>query len=316
MKIVDTLADILNHAQKVDGFKNIKPSDFENELSHIAEHGRKSGTTTHLSTLDPHLNWKDGFFYAVTGFPGAGKSTFVSQLMINRIVKEKIKCAIYTPENYPADDYVEELLLILTGKNVSFGHKRQLTDQERQDGLNMLSKYITIIESDVTPGVNDVLRAFDILNVDKDHKMFVIDPFNSLIEGTSQNLMSEYLKIALTEFKRFAVLQNCSMVVIEHPKGTTNVVDRPEPSPMMMYGGSMWWNKTDCIFSVDRDLFDSGNPEVEIKIWKVKKQRLMGIPGSVILRYDKERGQYFNNGDIEESWQSEPNGHEKAKAPL
>ena len=60
----------------------------------------------------------------------------------------------------------------------------------------------------------------------------------------------------------------------------------------MIYGGSMWWNKVDIFATVDRDMFDSGNPEVIIKVWKIKKQRLMGKPGEEVLNFDYKTGRY------------------------
>lgn len=296
-EIINSLKDILNGNQKLtdDNFKYNKPSDFDKELEYRAKHGQKHGTTTHIHSLDPYLNWRDGFFYGLTGYPGAGKSTFAIQLILNRVINEGIKATMYTPENYPVEDVVEELILMYTGKNPSFGHKRQLTDQERNGAIKFLSKYITIVSSDKTPSVSDVLNAFNILNDKKDHKMFLVDPFNSLVEGSSTGLVSEYLKMALTEFKLFSVNSQSSLVVAEHPKAAENMDSRPEPSPSRMYGGSMWWNKCDCIFSVDRDMFDSTNPEVLIKVWKMKKQRLMGMPGEQIIYFARETCQYSGN---------------------
>jgi len=256
------------------------------------------------TTYDLTVEENSNYYLATESAPilvhNSGKSSFSIQLILNRVIKEGVKAAMYTPENYPVEDVVEELLLMFTGKHPSFGHKRQLTDQERNEAISHLSKYITIISSDKTPCVNDVLNAFNVLNDKKDHKIFLIDPFNSLVEGTSQNMVSEYLKMALTEFKLFAVNSQSSLVVAEHPKAADNLDSRPEPSPSRMYGGSMWWNKCDCIFSVDRDMFDSTNPEVIIKVWKMKKQRLMGQPGEEILYYDKEKCQYHerNNFDL------------------
>jgi hypothetical protein len=45
----------------------------------------------------------------------------------------------------------------------------------------------------------------------------------------------------------------------------------------------MWFNKMDVIVSIDRIY---GTPEVDVVIHKVKNQRVMGLPGTVKLRWD------------------------------
>ena len=59
-------------------------------------------------------------------------------------------------------------------------------------------------------------------------------------------------------------------------------------------GGAMWGNKSDNICAIYRPLYttDKANTETEFRSQKIKKQKLVGTPGTAILRYDRITGRY------------------------
>ena len=275
-----------------------RSKQFKPILDKYYHDGQIMGTGTHLTILDDNLRWRDGFLYAFSGFPGAGKSTFLGYLMVLRARFENLKIAVYSPESYPIEDMIEELMRMFAGGSISKGFSDQISIEEFDNALNFVNEHFYFLDFDDIPSIQDVFAEFSRLVKNEGVGLVMIDPFNSVVEGANMSgagNISQFLKAALTQSKLFAVKHNVPVVLVEHPRATggQSKEDRPEPSPFMIYGGSMWWNKVDVFVTVDRDMFDSNNPEVVIKIWKVKKQRLMGKPGEVILNFDYKTGRYI-----------------------
>lgn len=293
----DTLKTVLDgngHAKKS---QTKTAGDVEDKIVNFYENGHLLGTPTYLPQLNEHLRWRDGFLYTLTGYPSVGKSTFINYLLLLRAQNEGTKIAIYSPETYPIEDMVEELMIQHVGKNVASNFGNQMSVDERNESVKFLKKHFFLVEFDDIPTQEDVFNEFARLVIEEDIKICVIDPFNSLVEGANMGgggNISVFLKGALTRAKLFAVKNEVSMVIIEHPKSISGQIsdERPPPSPFMIYGGSMFWNKSDVFFTVDRDIEDNNNPNVFIRVWKVKKQRLMGVTGEVTLNYDWKTSRY------------------------
>ncbi len=274
-----------------------RSKDFNDVLDSYYHNGQKDGTSIHLNGLHKHLRWRDGFLYGITGYPGAGKSTFLNWLFILRAQHDNKKIAVYSPESYPIPDMIEELMRQYSGGSISKGFSDQINHQEYIEASKFVNEHFYFLDFDDIPSIQDVFAEFSRLIKNEGVGMVLIDPFNSVSEGANMSgggNISQYLKIALTQAKLFAVKHDIPVLLVEHPRSTggTSNEDRPEPSPFMIYGGSLWWNKVDVFFTVDRNMFDSDDPNVNIKIWKVKKQRLMGVPGEVTLSFDYKTGRY------------------------
>ena len=259
--------------------------------------GQKEGTSIHVTGLHEYLRWRNGFLYGVTGYPGAGKSTFLNWLFILRAQHEDMKIAVYSPESYPIPDMEEELMRQYSGGSISKGYSDQITLQEYEEATNFIHNHFYFLDFEDIPSIQDVFAEFSRLVEDEGVGMVLIDPFNSVSEGAAMGgggNVSQFLKVALTQAKLFAVNHDIPVILVEHPRSTggQSSADRPEPSPFMVYGGSMWWNKVDVFFTIDRNMFDSDDPNVTVKVWKVKKQRLMGKPGSQMLEFDYKTGRY------------------------
>ena len=292
----NTLDDILKGKGETQTPNAKTAKDVEGRLIDIYDNGHSLGTTTYIESLNDCLRWRKGFLYTVSGFPSVGKSTFINYLLVLKAKNEGSKIAIYSPESYPIEDMIEELMIQLTGKNLASNFGNQMSIEERNAVIEFLHKHFFLIEFKDIPTQEDVFTEFQRL-VDKEGvDICVIDPFNSLVEGSNMGgggNISVFLKGALTRAKMFAVQSEVSLVIIEHPRsaGVNKSSERPDPSPFMISGGPMFWNKSDVLFTVDRD-FETNDPNVFIRVWKVKKQRLMGKPGEVTLTFDFKTSSY------------------------
>ena len=294
---VNTLKDVLDGKGQSLTPNSVQAGSLRPKIDNFYNNGHQLGTTTYLRALDDHLRWRNGFLYTVSGFPGAGKSTFVNYLAVLKSQNEKTKVAIYSPESYPIEDLIEELLIQLVGKNVASTFGNQMTPDELDAAMRYINDHFYFLAFSDIPSQADVFAEFQRLKDVEGVSLFIIDPFNSLVEGSNMGgggNMSIFLKGALTRTKLFATQNQVPLVIVEHPRsaGITNAADMPEPSPFLINGGAMFWNKSDVIFTVHRNMFDSRDPNVSIKIWKVKKQRLMGKPGEVMVTFDSKTSQY------------------------
>ena len=272
-------------------------SSFEDEIDTYYHYGQKNGTSAFLDPLANTFRWRDGFLYAFSGYPGAGKSTFVNYLLLLRAKNEGKKIAIYSPESYPIADLIEELMRQYSGGSISKGFNDQIDEKTFKQAKEFINDHFYFLDFEEIPSLNDVFGEFSDLVNQENIGAVLIDPFNSIVEGADMSgsgNVSSFLKIALTQAKLFAVKHNVPVCLIEHPRsaGNDGAEHRPEPSPFMIYGGSMWWNKVDVFCTIDRDMFDSDNPSVVVKTWKIKKQRLMGKPGPVTLQFDYKTSRY------------------------
>jgi hypothetical protein len=74
--------------------------------------------------------------------------------------------------------------------------------------------------------------------------------------------------------------------------------DYDAPDIYDMNGGAMFANKLDNILTVHRP-FKSSDPKnttVEIIVGKIKKQKLVGVPGTQIFEFNVKDSRYYLNG--------------------
>jgi len=201
---------------------------------------------------------------------------------------------MFTPENYPVENQVINLMRSFLGKNVSKGYNNICTVEEWEAAKEFVHEHFFLIEfKDIPhiPQLNELLYEYEILHETEGVELFVTDPFNAVAEGSiGDGNISKYLKVGLTQMKIFAQQNKVINVIIEHPAKPLLNKDGslPKVSPWMLYGGSMWWNKMDVIVSISKE----DNITI-IKVSKVKLQRLNGVPGEKELKYETESGRFI-----------------------
>jgi twinkle protein len=127
----------------------------------------------------------------------------------------------------------------------------------------------------------------------------IIDPFNQLDHHLRMSSRDDlYISDFLTEEKKFAIDNDVYKVIIAHP----NKMQKNEsgnytcPDVFDFNGGSIWGAKVDNVLQTYRPNYstDPSNTEVHFISQKIKKQKLIGIPGTVTLHYNRDSGRYFD----------------------
>ena len=275
--------------------------------------GRSRGESTHFRNIDNHFRWKRGELTLVHGIMNHGKSILLMQLCLAKAYYDEAKWAFFSPEQNPPDDFYDDLVHMLVGKNTQPFYNNQMTLDEYGKGMDFVrDHFIYIYPEDESPTPEYINMRF--AQVIKKHKIdgCVIDPYNQLDNdirkmGGREDL---YLSSFLTKQKRFALNNNIYMAIITHPNSgiqKNGHGDYSMPNVYDLSGGAMWSNKCDNVVCVYRPFYTSNkkNRETIFSSQKIKKQKLNGIPGDVKLEFYipsmrffeqmKEDGQYDYN---------------------
>lgn len=258
--------------------------------------GKQPGETSYFRSLDEMFTLRLGFLYGFTGWPSSGKSEFLTQLAVLQANFKKRKIALYSPESYPVDEFIDMIIHCYLGKSTDRRFPNVCSIDEYNNAIDWVDKHFYFCDWPETPDPDTILKSFGLLN-EMGCEIFLVDPFNSLTtEGEDRNIAIA-LKKNLTACKRFAAQKRVMVWLVEHPR-TPN--DSKEydiiPGPRTMFGGTMWWNKVDVLATVHRpNREDKTDRTVTLKTWKIKKQELNGTPGESTLYFDIRTKRYYEH---------------------
>ena len=287
----DVVANVLNNAQSIpiDGvyyLEDIFPSMLEN-----FKKGIQLAPTTRFGEMDNFFRWKKGELNLFVGYGNHGKTFFALQLMLTKSIWDGWKWAIFSPENYPANDFYDDLVEMYAGKWL-----RDMSEQEYTESCHFISEHIFYVYPEDGHDVHSINERFRYLVMKKGVDGVMIDPFNQLdhLQKAYQR-EDQYLSEIFKDLKRFALLNNICYNIIAHPKNPTYGQDKALPIVDMydVAGGAAWGNKMDQIISYYRPNFhiDKNDPNVKIYIQKLKRKRTGGQLGDfdLYLNWGKKR---------------------------
>ena len=240
--------------------------------------------TTRFGEMDDFFRWKKGDINLWTGYANWGKTFFVLQLMLTKSIYDGWKWAIFSPENYPANDFYDDLVEMYAGKWLD-----KMTEQEYIDACYFVNKHIFYVYPENDHDIESVHEKFRYLILKKGVDGVLVDPFNQLDKVQKPyERDDQYLSVVLKDIKRFALINGISYNIIAHPKNPTYKDGKELPIVDMydLHGGSMWGNKVDSLISYHRPNFhvDKNDPSVTIYVQKIKRKRTGGKLGNFNLK--------------------------------
>lgn len=246
--------------------------------------GIQLAPATHFRQLDEHFRWKKGDLNLFTGYGNHGKTTFAIQLMLTKSMYDGWKWGIFSPENYPANDFYDDIIEMYTGKWLG-----NMTDEEYVDACEFLNDHFYYVYPENSHDILSIHDKFRYLILKKGVQGVMIDPFNQLdhLQKAFQR-EDQYLSEIFKDIKRFALLNNVCYNIIAHPKNPK--YDEKKKLPVVdMYdlaGGAMWGNKMDNILSYYRPDYheDKNSTTVQVYVQKIKRKRTGGKLGSVDMQ--------------------------------
>lgn len=282
----DVVRNVINNAEfiPVDGVYYIEDI-FQSMLAHFRS-GIQLAPKTHFGEMDQYFRWKKGEINLFVGYANHGKTTLVLQMMLTKSFYDGWRWAVFSPENYPAIDFYDDLIEMYVGKWLN-----QMTEEEYTEAAHFIDKHIFYVYPEDGHDVHSINERFRYLVLKKGVDGVLIDPFNQLdhIQKPYQR-EDQYLSDILKDVKRFALLNAVSYNIIAHPVKQQRDQDKSYP-PVDMYdiaGGAVWANKSDNIISYYRPNhhIDKSSPEVQIYVQKLKRKRTGGQPGDFPIRMD------------------------------
>lgn len=253
--------------------------------------GIKLAPTTRFTEMDEYFRWKKGDITLCTGYGNHGKSFFMIQMMLIKSIWDGWKWAIFSPENFPANDFYDDIIEMYVGKWLD-----DMTEQEYIDACLFIDLHFFYVYPDNEHDINSIHEKFRHLVLKKGIDGVMVDPFNQLDSNQkAYQREDQYLSEILKDVKRFALLNNVVYVIVAHPKNPSHTHGQPLPivDNYDIAGGAMWGNKCDQILSYYRPLFheNKNSPEVTVYVQKLKRKRTGGKLGQfdLTLVWSKKR---------------------------
>jgi len=282
----ETVHDLLLSSESipVDGIYYL-----DNVFPQMLEKFRKGvtlGDTTRFGGFDDYFRWKKGDINIITGYANAGKTSFMLQLMLTKSIYDGWTWAVFSPENYPANDFYEDLIEMYTGKWIS-----NMSEDEYIQACLFIDLHFYYVYPEWEHDLESIHEKFRYLILKKGIDGVLIDPFNQLDKNQkAYERDDQYISNTLKDVKRFALLNGVSYNIIMHPKTPQYNQDKSLPVVDMydIAGGAMTGNKADQIISYYRPNFhiDKNDGNVQIHVQKVKRKRTGGKLGTFDLYLD------------------------------
>ena len=270
----------------------IRYEDLTEELEYIYETGFKPGLSTGWAIMDDYYTVKQKEFTLVTGIPGAGKTEFLDNVIVNMARLHKWKFGIFSAENLPYSRHAAALMEKYM--RVPFLQGQVKADAgsivKAEEFLNRHAFFINPSEDEFK--VSKILEiATRLIETDHIHAL-IIDPWNELDHSRERNQSeTEYISSCLSKIRRFARNHNIHIFIIAHPTKLQKGKDDkyPVPTPYDVAGSAHWRNKADNCISIWWDYDKPGSATFYIQKIRFKE---VGKLGNVNLFYDKKTGIY------------------------
>lgn len=231
----------------------------------------------------------------LTGVPGAGKSTFINQMIIESIYQNN-NCFLYTGELDNSDALQWFKKTVANDYHIKeFTNKQGVSYYDISDYCwELISEWIDgkffVVDDDFKPNKNNVLAILESAIVNKGVKLIVLDNLMTLIPGNEDDKYKEQKQLCL-ELKQIAKKYNIAIVLVAHPKKVGNN-DKKKTTPSMydISGASEIVNLADNVIRIER-VEDSKSK------FMILKNRWGGIINkSSELFFDKKRGRFYTDG--------------------
>lgn len=296
------LSETITNAKEipVDGITTVE-SVFDSMIYGF-RNGKNHGTTTFISNLDKHWTWRKGEVNLFTGYNNEGKSTFWHYLCVLKAQYENYRFALYCPENYPINDIIDELIHCYIGKSTDKRFSNVMSEDEYITGATFINEHFFFVMPEEDQKIESILARFKYLIRKYGVKCCSIDPYNQIEHQMDRGEREDlYISRFMTRLKKFTVDNDIVFTLIAH-QTTPDVhgrTDFPKPSKYRIKGGGTFSDKVDNVIAVWRPKYmsDYSNTLVMILIQKIKKQKLVGIPGEIELRYNPLTNRYEDENE-------------------
>ena len=288
---------------------NVKSKDviFGEDVKHkalkILESGYESVESMGIDELDVYFKFKSGEISLLSGIGNYGKSTFLKYLLLIKVILFGDKFAIFGPEDNPAEEFYHDFVEMYLGCDCTPYNYNKPSVEVYQEAYDFVSKHIFYVyPKDVAPTPDYIKECFLELIIKENVTGCIVDPFNQMSNdyGKSGGRSDKYLETVLSDFSRFAQINNQKFIIVAHPtklqKDSTG--NYPCPDVFDIADGAMWNNKMDNILIYHRvnHQTEPDNPFCEFHTKKIRRQKSVGKKGILVFELNRAKRRFYFNG--------------------
>lgn len=277
-----------------------------NELKHFAEHGLTDLKSTGLVALDEFYRIKKGYPLFIAGNPGAGKTEFCFEVLMNTSILYKWKHFIYCGEGGNIEHIFNELVHKYLEKPYKYA-----TESEKANAEYFVSEHFYIANHDNDFTISEFYALAN--KIEKELRIkfdtTTFDPFNDIKDESELfgGREDKYLAYALKEARISSKKNNRVDILINHVSDVQPKNDQktgksylPPALPTQWAGGRTWWRRAFVMILVYKPLSwredENGIPyeenEGHIIIQKYKPKGV-GKKGTVSIFWDYQKNRYY-----------------------
>jgi twinkle protein len=241
--------------------------------------------STGWDTVDELMKLFTPSLTVVTGIPGHGKSTWVTNLLINAARLHGWHSAVFSPEMPVAPQMRNKMRGMVVGRSPDEMSREQCQQADAWIEENIIFiEHTSDEEEDMT--LEWLLSKAEDAVLRHDIRIAVLDPWNEIEHSKRRDeTMSEYQNRALRAIRRFAIKHDVAVIVVAHPTKDIALGGKPRvPSLYDIDGSAAWANKPD--FGVVIYVPDPAIPETMVYVSKARF-RDTGQKGSVRMKFDR-----------------------------
>jgi twinkle protein len=263
------------------------------------DHGIRMGESTHMGDLDTIFRWKKGTVNLWTGYANTGKTIFFLQAALTKSILDGWKWCVFSPENYPACDFYDDIIEMYVGKNVTDIYGNRMTRSEYVEAMEFLNNHFIFVYPEDNHTVETLHEKFQYLILKHGINGVLIDPYNQLDKSFTGTRVDEEISEFMNTVKRFTLKYNIVYNIIIHPKNPPQV-KTGEALPIVdrydLNGGAMWANKSDHLLSVYRPNahVNKLDPVTHVYQQKVKRKRTGGDYGYAEFIWNFKQSRFYD----------------------
>jgi len=274
--------------------------DVVEEALKLYDKGYETATTTYIPQLDPHFKLKRGELTLLSGIGNYGKSSFLEQILLISALKDNTKWGFFSPESFPAHEFYHNLTETALGADCTPSNPARPTREKYAEMYQKMSESFFFVYPSKKSHTPDYIRErFLELVIKEKVDGCIIDPFNKLANEWGDR-DDKYLEKFLSDIIMWSRNTNVYSFIIAHPKQMRKDESGNYPCPDVfdLANGAMWNNMVDNILIYHRANYQTApaQPHCELHIKKIRRQKIVGIPGMIEFTYNRHSRRFYFDG--------------------
>lgn len=274
-------------------------SDCQDGMFEAFHRGKVKGSTTHIPDVDKCWTWRKQEFNLWTGYLGEGKSLFIRYLSLIKMLMDGWTFLFCAPEDFPPEEFYDDMLHTIIGLSTDKSNPHQMPEDLYIRAMEVIKERMLFLYMEPGSTIADTLNAFGETMKEIKIDVAIIDPLIKFARpkdlSDRDDIYAQHITTICTDFCR---KRDLSLHLVLHQL-TPRMLENgyyPKPSAYNIKGGGTWADGSDNILTVWRPEHakDPLSNIVHFASKKIKKQKLVGFPQEIQMKFDRRSNRYVN----------------------